>query len=70
MANNIYGPQREKNLSLGSAIKADPETFVREGLTLTFFPVNEGVGSKYHYKPVIIDPPAKRHLNVISLACQ
>ena len=27
-------------------------------------------GSKYHYKLAIIDPPAKRHLNGVSLACR
>ena len=27
-------------------------------------------GSKYHYKWVIISPPAKRHLNGVSLACR
>ena len=27
-------------------------------------------GSKYHYKRAIIDPPAKRHLNGVSLACR
>ena len=26
-------------------------------------------GSKYHYKRAIISPPAKRHLNGISLVC-
>ena len=29
----------------------------------------EGV-SKYHYKRAIIGPPAKRHLNGVSLACR
>ena len=27
-------------------------------------------GSKYHYERAIIAPPAKRHLNGVSLACQ
>ena len=27
-------------------------------------------GSKYHFKRVIIDPPAKCHLNGVSLACR
>ena len=27
-------------------------------------------GSKYHYKRAIIGPPAKRHLNGVSLACR
>ena len=35
-----------------------------------FFLVDEGEGgSKYHYKGAIIDPPAKRHLNGVSLVC-
>ena len=27
-------------------------------------------GSKYHFKRAIIGPPAKRHLNCVSLACR
>ena len=43
-------------------ICADPESFVREGPTLTSF--CRGVSddpSKYNYKRAIIGPPAKRH---------
>ena len=29
----------------------------------TFFSLMRGEGSRYHYKRVIISPPAKRHLN-------
>ena len=29
-----------------------------------------GEGSKYHYKRAINGPPAKRHLNGVSLACR
>ena len=45
----------------------DPESFVREGPTLTmlffiYFFVWYGEGeSKYHYKRAIIGPPGKRH---------
>ena len=49
----------------------DPEFFFRWGPTLTKLIVLflKG-GSKYYYKGKIIDPPAKRHLNGVSLACQ
>ena len=58
---------------------ADPENFARGGPTLTtfsfllfvffvFFVFLSGFGgSKYHYKRAIIGPPAKRHLNGVSL---
>ena len=57
---------------------ADPESFFRGGQTLTtffclficfVFLVDDG--RKYpkpHYKRAIIGPPAKRHLNGVSLA--
>ena len=51
---------------------ADPESFVR-GVQLwqRFFLVWWGEeGSKYHYKRAMIGPPAKRHLNGVSLACR
>ena len=51
--------------------------FVRGWPTLRkiFLLVDEGGGGggriqKYHYKRAIIGPPAKRHLNGVSLACQ
>ena len=53
---------------------AESESFVRGGPTLTHpfsicsWWVEEG--SKYHYKRATIGPPAKRHLNGVSLACQ
>ena len=48
---------------------ADPEKNVRGGQTLTaLFLVDEG-WEKYHYKRATIGPPAKRHLNGVSLAC-
>ena len=46
---------------------------IQKVLFLTFFVFFSWwgeVGSKYHYKRVIIDPPAKRHLNGVSLACR
>ena len=50
-------------------ICADPEK-VSEGVQLcqVFFKADEG--SKYHFKPAMIGPPAKRHLNGVSLACR
>ena len=53
-------------LSRGCAC-ADPESFVRGGpiLTTLFF-LGEG-GFKYHYKQTIVGPPAKRHINSVSL---
>ena len=49
----------------------DPESFVREGPTLTFFFSLMGEElSKYHYKRALFGPPAKRHLNGVSLACR
>ena len=50
---------------LDTSSYADPESFVREGSTLTGFLRG---GSKYHYKRAIIGPPAKRHLIVVTLA--
>ena len=47
---------------------ADPECFVRGGPTLTKKSVNEGGGSKYHYKRAIIGTSANA-LNGVSLAC-
>ena len=32
--------------------------------------VDEGGGSKYHYKRTIIATPVKHHLNGVSLACR
>ena len=46
---------------------ADPESYVRGGPTLTFFSWWGEGGSKYHFRD-IIGPPAKRHLNGVSLA--
>ena len=37
---------------------------------IVFFRWRGERGSKYHYKRAIINPPAKRHLNGISLACR
>ena len=55
---------------------ADPESYVRGGLT-TFFIVDvvmnerrEERGFKYCYKQASISPSAKRHLNGVSLAGQ
>ena len=49
----------------------NPESFVRGGLTLTrVFLEGMDDPSKCHYKPAIIGPPAKRHLNGVSLACR
>ena len=54
-----------------SAPCADPGNFVRGGPTLThFLSLMRGGRSKYHYKRAIIGPPAKRHLNDVSLACR
>ena len=52
---------------------ADPESFVRGGPNLItffcfFFSWWGDRGSKYRYKWAIIGPPAKRHLNGVSLA--
>ena len=47
---------------------ANPESFVRGGPVL--FCLWEVGWSKYHYKRVIIGPPAIRHLNGVSLACR
>ena len=50
-------------------ICADPEKSFRGDPTLpSFFKVDEG--SKYHFKRALIGPPAKRHLNGVSLACR
>ena len=55
---------------------ADPESFVGGGPLLTTFFFSfvflEGREdpSQYHYKRAIIDPPAKRHLNGVSMACR
>ena len=51
---------------------ADPENFVREGLTLTmfFFSLMREELSKKHYWRALFGPPAKRHLNGVSLACR
>ena len=46
----------------------DPDSFVRGGSTLTKL-MREGE-SKYHTKLATIVPPAKRHLNGVSLACR
>ena len=53
---------------------ADPESFVRGGPNLItfffffFFSCLGERGSEYHYKWAIISPPAKRHINGVSLA--
>ena len=54
---------------------ADPESFVIRGpIVMLFFLLfffswwGEG-GSRYHYKRAIIGPPAKCHLNGVSLVC-
>ena len=50
--------------------------FVRGGPNLTlfvnfYFLIDVGrEGSQYLYKQAIIDPPAKRHLNGVTLACR
>ena len=51
---------------------ADPESFVRGGPTLArfFFLVEEGRADSGNQKWAIIGPPAKRHLNGVSLAGQ
>ena len=51
---------------------ADPESIVRGGPTLTkfFFSIMGEELSKYHFKRAIFGPPAKRHLNGVSLACR
>ena len=59
---------------------AYPESFVRGGptffpifrtLTTFCFLVHEGKrGTKYHYLRAIGGPPAKLHLNGVSLACR
>ena len=43
---------------------ADPESFFQSGPTVFLFLVDEGI------QRANIDPPAKRHLNGVSLACQ
>ena len=57
---------------------ADPESFVRGSPTLItiffllffVFSLMREEGSKNHYTRAIIDPPAKHHLNGLSLACR
>ena len=46
---------------------ADPESFVWGGQLFSWWGEE---GSKYHYQRSIIGPPAKRHLNGVSLACR
>ena len=48
------------------------QTVLPEGVQLwqRFFKLMRGGGSKYHFKRAIIGPPAKRHLNGVSLACR
>ena len=50
---------------------ADPESFVRGGPTLTiFFNWWGEEGSKYHYKPAIIGPPAKPRFTGVPMMAQ
>ena len=51
----------------------DPKGFVREGPTLTFFFIlleGSGLNTTVHYKRAITGPPAKCHLNGVSLSCR
>ena len=56
-------------------MRADPESFVRGGPTLTRFYCccfleGRDDPSKYHNERAIIGSPAKRHLNGVSLPCR
>ena len=66
----IYVGELVKRGRILSSTCADPESFVRGGPTLTvfFFQIMRERGSKYHLELVIMGPPAKRHLNGVSLA--
>ena len=64
--------QRTKSKNIKSQQKPQIQNVLSEGVKrqLIFFLVDEGIGDQNsicHYKWAIIDPPAKRHLNGVSL---
>ena len=52
-------------------VRGGPTFFSTLAIFLIFFKLMRGErGTKYHYKWAFIDPPAKRLLNGVSLACR
>ena len=61
----------DRSMSRPVPVHARIQKILSEGVQLwqRFFSWWGLGGSKYHYKRAIIGPPAKRHLNGVSLAC-
>ena len=70
--NFVHCPYTVSKFQTDHILLARIQKFLPEGVQLRVFNLMRGglEGPNYHYKRVIIGPPASRHLNGVSLACR